>query len=117
MCGAPAAPAPSFLAPRAAPTPALASPCLATLLCHPPEPLSAAARHYCSSTGATSCSWQSPRIAPRSTTALVLPAVFFRTRHAAPAIARASPAAATLAADRQHQLSLTVPFLQLEAHP
>jgi hypothetical protein len=57
-----------------------------------------------------------PRVAPRPTAALVLPAVFSRTRHAAPATARAPPAAAMLAAGRQHQLSLTVPSLPLEAH-
>jgi hypothetical protein len=98
MCYAPAAPAPPFLAPCAAsasappiPTPRWPSPRLTTPLCHPPELISTAARRLCSPTGATSCSWQTPRVAPWPAATLVLPAVFFRTRHATPAIARAPP--------------------------
>jgi hypothetical protein len=124
MCCAPAAPAPPFLAPRAAlasappiPTPCWPSTRLASPLCHPPELRSAAARHRCSPTSASSYSWQPPRVAPRSTATLVLPVVFSRTRHAVPATGRAPPAAAPHAAGRQHQLSLAVPSPQLEAHP
>jgi hypothetical protein len=95
----------------------LAAPRHAAPHCHPPELPSAAAHRRCSSTGATSCSWQSPRITPRSTAALALPAVFSHTHHAAPATILAPPATATLATSHQHQLSLTVPSLQLKAHP
>jgi hypothetical protein len=70
---------------------ALASPRLATPLCHPPELLSAAAHRRCSTTGTTSCSWQPPHIAPRPVAVLVLPAVFFRTRHAAPPLPELRP--------------------------
>jgi hypothetical protein len=100
-----------LLHPAATHPTALASPRLATPRYRLPELLSAATHHRCSPTGATSCFWESPRVAPRSTAALVLPAVFSRTRHAAPATVRAPPATATLAAGRQHQLSLTVPSL------
>jgi hypothetical protein len=81
---------------------ALATPPLAAPHYHPPEPPSAAARHRCSPTGATSCFWQSPSVTPRSTATLVLPAVFSRMRHAAPPLSelrsrppRSPPAAST----------------------
>jgi hypothetical protein len=113
LCASRATPAPR----RRLPGLVLASPRLAAPHWHPPELPSAAARRHFSPTGATSCSWQSPRVSPRSTAALALPAVFSRTRHAAPVTVRAPPATATLAVGHQHQLSLTVPSLQLEAHP
>jgi hypothetical protein len=101
LCAAPTALAghvPSLNYPRAAPlratccssTPpaahptALASPRLTTPLCHPLELLPAAAHRRFSTTSATSYSWQPPRVAPRPVATLVLPTVFFRTRHAAP---------------------------------
>jgi hypothetical protein len=64
-----------LLHPATAHPTALASPRLAAPRCHPVELLSAAARRRCIPSSATSCFWQSPRVAPRSTVALVLPAI------------------------------------------
>jgi hypothetical protein len=60
-------------------------------VCHPPGLLSAAAHRRCSPTGATSCFWQPPRVAPRPAAARVLPAVFSRVFHASPPLPELRP--------------------------
>jgi hypothetical protein len=59
----------------------LSTPCHAVL--PPAELLCAAARHRCSPTSTTSCFLPFPRVTPRPAAALVLLAVFSRTRHTA----------------------------------
>jgi hypothetical protein len=69
----------------------LASPRLVTLPGYLPELLFAATHRRCNPTNTTSCSLQTPRVAPWPAAALVLPAVVFRAHQAILAATRAPP--------------------------
>jgi hypothetical protein len=68
----------------------------------------AAAHRRYSPAGAISCFWQHPRVALRPAATLVLPRCLPPSAPRRPASARAPPAAAMHAIDRQQQLPVTV---------
>jgi hypothetical protein len=90
----------------------LSTPCHAIL--PPAELLCATARRRCSPTGATSCFLSFPRVAPRPAAAVVLPAVFFRARHATPPMPELRPRPPRSLSAASTSSRLPCPFLDLK---